>query len=399
MQRLINKNILLGVTGGIAAYKSPDLVRQLRAEGATVQVIMTSSAKQFITPLTLQAVSSHPVRDSLWDETAEMAMGHIELARWADAIIIAPVTANTIAKLAQGNSDDLLTTVCLAAKAPLLIAPAMNQHMWQQAATQTNIHLLETRGVQIVGPGIGSQACGDIGPGRMSEPDEIVSATIKLFSNSLLTGKHVIITAGPTREALDPVRFLSNHSTGKMGFALAQAAIEAGAQVTLISGPVNLVTPEHVKRIDIISAQDMLEAVQANLASCDIFIGVAAVADYQLAEVSTTKVKKSSADLQLNLIKTPDIIAVVANSAPKPFTVGFCLETENLLANAQEKLSRKNLDMIVANSVSETTGFGSDTNAVLVLSNTQQIELSLANKYQIARELVKIIASEYTKEI
>ncbi len=382
-------NILLGITGGIAAYKTPDIVRRLRDVDANVRVVMTQAAQAFITPLTLQAVSGHEVRTELYDEQAELGMSHIELARWADMILIAPATANCIAKLAQGIADDLLTTVCTASHADLWIAPAMNQQMWLQAATQANIELLTQRGIKIVGPASGSQACGEVGPGRMVEPLEMVEALIQGWANFLLAGKHVIITAGPTREKIDPVRYLSNASSGKMGFALAQAAAMAGANVTLIAGPVNLSTPAKVQRIDVESAADMLAAVKNALTACDIFIGTAAVADYRVNEIAEQKIKKTADNLQLTFIKNPDIIHYVANQDPKPFCVGFALETENLLAYAKQKMQDKKLDMIVANGLA----FDADENQVTILWDDQQQALPVMSKYSVANTLIKLIAA------
>lgn len=392
-QRLANKQVLLGVTGGIAAYKSADLVRRLRDAGANVRVVMTASAKQFITPLTMQAVSGNPVHDDLFDLEAEAAMGHIELARWADVIVVAPATADFMAQLVRGEARDLLSTLCLATKAPIAIAPAMNQGMWKNTATQENLQALKNKGVHIFGPGEGDQACGDVGLGRMLEPLEIVSCTSELFVTGVLAGKRVVITAGPTREAIDPVRYLSNASSGKMGYALAEAAMEAGAEVVLVSGPVNLAKPQRIKCIDVISAKEMLDAVMSEMSSCDIFIGVAAVADYHCKEIATQKISKTTSDtLTLVLERNPDILASVAQLTSRPFVVGFAAETENLLTKAKAKLINKKLDMIVANLVDDSIGH--EDNVVTVLWKEQQKEFVRASKQKLARELVALIASQ-----
>ena len=398
MQTLMNKRILLGITGGIAAYKSADLVRRLRDAGAEVQVVMTAAATEFVTPLTFQALSGHPVRCDLFDQAAEAAMGHIELARWADAILIAPCSTNTLAKLAQGLGDNLLTTLCLATDAPIALAPAMNRLMWSNPATQANLQLLQQRGIQLFGPGSGSQACGETGEGRMLEPQELAELTSKLFQHESLTGKKLLITAGPTREALDPVRFLSNRSSGKMGFALAEAAAEAGAEVTLIAGPVSLATPHAVQHIDVESAEQMHAAVLKEAAKADIFIGCAAVADYRLAQPATEKIKKDkdSDVLELKLLKNPDILAEVAGLPQRPFCVGFAAETENLIAHAQEKLKRKNLDLIVANTVGPTQGFEQDQNAVEVLWRDGQKSFTEMPKTKLARHIIRLIAKHLT---
>jgi len=396
MAHLFNRNVLLGISGGIAAYKSAELVRQLQDRGAVVRVIMTRGAQEFITPLTLQALSGHPVHTQLLDETAEQGMGHIELARWADLLVIAPATADLIARLNAGRADDLLTTVALATAAPVLLAPAMNQQMWRDQATAANIASLRQRGTHVIGPAAGVQACGDTGPGRMEEPAAIADAASGLFPSSRLAGKRVLITAGPTREALDPVRFISNHSSGKMGYALARAAVEAGAVTTLVSGPVHLATPEHVRRIDVDSAQQMLAACVPLLADCDIFIGCAAVADYRPATVAEDKIKKTEAARTLELIRNPDIIATVAANEPRPFTVGFAAETGDVLAYARDKLQRKNLDMIVANDVSDKSiGFNNEQNAVTVLWRDGDRILDRASKDTIARQLIDLIADHF----
>ena len=400
MTSLANKQILLGVTGGIAAYKSADLVRRLQDAGATVQVVMTPAAQEFITPLTMQALSGNPVHTHLLDPEAEAGMGHIQLARWADLVLIAPATADFIARLTQGMGNDLLTSICLATAAPIAIAPAMNQGMWRNEATQANIELLIKRKVYVFGPAEGGQACGDIGPGRMLEPLQLVDATARLFTPGTLAGKKVVITAGPTREALDPVRYLSNHSSGKMGYALAQAAAEAGAQTVLISGPTQLATPARVTRIDVISAEDMYSASLQHAQDCDVFIAAAAVADYRPAQIASQKIKKGTDDtLTLTLIKNPDIVASVAALDPKPFTVGFAAESENLLEYARAKLARKNLDMVVANNISDNQiGFNSDDNAVTLVENALITDISQRSKQLLARELIALFAKKITAQ-
>lgn len=393
MAHLFNRNVVLGVSGGIAAYKSAELVRQLKERGADVRVVMTRGAQEFITPLTLQALSGHPVHTELLDTEAELGMGHIELARWADLLIIAPATADLIARLASGRADDLLTTVALATAAPKLVAPAMNQQMWRDPATRANIDMLQDRGMSLVGPASGEQACGDVGPGRMEQPANIALAAAGLFANGALAGRRVVITAGPTREALDPVRYLSNHSSGKMGYALAAAAVDAGAQVTLVSGPVQLATPEHAERVDVVSAAQMLEACLARLADCDLFIACAAVADYRPATVAAGKIKKDAEHITLELERTTDILATVSGHAQAPFTVGFAAETHDVEHYARGKLERKQLDMIVANDVSDTAiGFNSDQNAVTVFWQQGSCALAQASKSTIARELIALIA-------
>lgn len=394
MQRLNNKRILLGITGGIAAYKSAELVRALKTAGADVRVVMTDGAKEFITPLTLQALSGNPVHHSLLDPEAEAGMGHIELARWADFILIAPASANFIAKVTAGMGNDLLTTLILASNTPKAIAPAMNQAMWADASTQANVQTLQTLNkVQVWGPDAGEQACGDVGPGRMLEPAVLASMLNDQFESGLLTGKTVTITAGPTREAIDPVRYISNHSSGKMGYALAVAAVEAGAKVNLISGPVRLGTPDRVTLIDVESCQDMLEAVENVLPQTDIFIGAAAVADYRPANVAEQKIKKSNDAMNIELVKNPDIIATVAAKENKPFTVGFAAETQDVITYAKGKLEKKNLDMIVANDVSQDgIGFNSDQNAIIIIDRHSQTDFAQASKYQLANDVVKHIA-------
>ncbi len=401
MSSLQNKRLILGVTGGIAAYKSPDVVRRLREQGADVRVVMTQGAKEFITSLSLQAVSGNKVSTNLLDEEAEAAMGHIELARWADAIVIAPATADCIARLADGRADDLLTTLVRAARCPILVAPAMNQGMWADTLTQDNVNVLASTGYHFVGPDSGSQACGDVGAGRMSEAPEIVEATAALFESGELAGVPVVITAGPTQEALDPVRYISNHSSGKMGFALAQAAAEAGADVTLIAGPVSLPTPERVRRVDVVSANEMFDAATQACSGEAIFIATAAVADFRPEQFAEQKIKKQANQdtMQLRLVKNPDILASIASSEQRPrVVVGFAAESENLEANAQDKLARKNLDLIVANDISrEDIGFGSAYNEVLVRArdpkfHQQDLASGRLSKTQLAREIVMLLA-------
>ena len=399
MQRLQRKRIVLGVGGGIAAYKSAELIRRLRDQGAEVRVVMTRAAREFITPLTLQALSGHPVFNDLLDPAAEAAMGHIELARWADLILVAPATADLMARLAQGLADDLLTTLVLASDAPVALAPAMNQAMWRDPATQANAERLAGRGMRLFGPGAGSQACGDSGPGRMLEADELAQRAADCFERGLLTGRRVLITAGPTREAIDPVRYVSNHSSGKMGFVLAEAAAEAGAAVTLVSGPVHLPTPQRVARIDVVSARDMLAACEGAM-PCDILIAAAAVADYRPEAVASQKMKKdpgSDDGLTLRLVRNPDILATLAARADRPFSVGFAAETEHLLDYAARKLKSKNLDLIVANDVANPQiGFNSEDNAVSVIDRAlQATRFEQASKGQIARQLIAFIAARY----
>jgi phosphopantothenoylcysteine decarboxylase / phosphopantothenate---cysteine ligase len=389
---LANKQIILGVTGGIAAYKSADLARRLREAGGEVRVVMTASAKEFITPLTMQAVSGNPVHDDLFDLKAEAAMGHIELARWADVILVAPATADFMARLAKGEANDLLTTLCLASRAPIALAPAMNQGMWKNTLTQENLQALRDKKIHLLGPGEGSQACGDVGPGRMLEPLEIVARVAEIFASGSLAGQRVLINAGPTHEAIDPVRYLTNGSSGKMGYALAQAAFEAGAEVTLISGPVQLEKPTRVKCVDVISAQQMFDAVMEKIAEHDIFIAAAAVADYRCKTVADKKIPKQDS-VSLMLERNPDIVASVAAQNPKPFVVGFAAQTENLVAQAKEKMRAKNLDMIIANLVGGETGIGSDDNEVTVLWHAQQKKFPRLAKQKLARELIELIAT------
>lgn len=387
------KRILLGVTGGIAAYKSPDLVRRLRERGAQVQVVMTAGARQLVTPMTFQAVSGQPVRTDLWDAAAEAAMGHIELARWADLVLIAPATADFLARLAAGRADDLLAAVCLATEAPIAVAPAMNRVMWANAATVANVALLARRGVLVFGPAEGEQACGEVGAGRMLEPLELVSLLdTTLVGAGPLQGQRVLITAGPTRERIDPVRFISNRSSGKMGYAVAQAAREAGASVVLVSGPVNLPAPPGVTRIDVESAAEMLTAVLKELHGTDIFISTAAVADYRPAQPAEQKIKKTTDTLDLAMERTVDVLATVAARPDRPFVVGFAAETESVEQNARVKLLKKNLDMIAANEVGHDKGFDCEDNQLIVLSRSGRQDLGRASKLALARELVRLIA-------
>ncbi len=400
---LQGKNILLGISGGIAAYKSADLVRRLKERGAEVRVILTPAASEFITPLTLQALSGNPVGQSLLDPAAEAAMGHIELARWADFILVAPASADVIARITHGMANDLLTTCILAANAPLAIAPAMNQQMYKNIATQSNLATLNLRNVHIYGPAAGEQACGDVGMGRMLEAVQLAELVVAFFQQNPkpLAGLKIAITAGPTREAIDPVRYISNHSSGKMGFALADAAAKLGAEVTLISGPVQLATPAGVNRIDVVSARDMYQAALAAAPQQQIFIGCAAVADYRMAEVSDQKLKKTAGkdELTLQLVKNPDIIAeVAALKQQRPFTVGFAAETENVLAYAMQKLQSKKLDLICANDVSVAgQGFNSEQNALTVFGKDLQHSLALQDKSTLATALIQLIVEQYKK--
>ncbi len=395
---LHNKHILLGVTGGIAAYKSADLVRRLQDAGATVQVAMTRAATEFVTPLTFQALSGHPVHLDLLNEEAERSMGHIQLARWADVVLVAPATADFIARLAHGEANDLLSAVCLATTAPVAVAPAMNQAMWANPATQTNLNTLRQRKHPIFGPASGSQACGDVGQGRMLEPLELVDLTARQFQSQQLTGKRVVITAGPTREAIDPIRYISNHSSGKMGFALAEACADTGAHVTLIAGPVHLPTPERITRVDVISATEMLNACeQAVNQGADIFIGSAAVADYRPLRTADQKLKKqdNGETMSIALTQNPDIIATIAARPNSPFMVGFAAETQNVTAYGRDKLQRKQLNMVVANDVSNPhIGFNSENNAVTLVCAEGDTTLDLRSKSQLARDIVAAIAKQ-----
>ena len=396
MLSLSSKRILLGITGGIAAYKCAELTRLFIKAGAEVRVVMTQSATEFITPLTLQALSGNRVHLDLLDPEAEAAMGHIELARWADLVLVAPATANSIARIAHGEANDILTTLVLATPAAIAIAPAMNQGMWSDAQTQANIAALAVRGYTLIGPGSGEQACGDVGLGRLSEPDEIVTACAALFDTGALAGRHIVITGGPTREALDPVRYISNHSSGKMAYALAAEAAAAGARVTLISGPVTLATPERVTRVDVVSAQDMLAATLEVVGNSDVFIGVAAVADYRPAQLAEQKIKKAGEAITLSLVKNPDIIAEVASLAQRPtLVVGFAAETENVVANGQGKLAAKKLDLLFANQATDT--FNSDSVAITAVDAAGVTELATGNKHVVARKMLQLIAERLTR--
>lgn len=389
------KHILLGVTGGIAAYKSPDLVRRLRERGAEVQVVMTAAAREFVTPTTFQAVSGRTVRTDLWDASAEAAMGHIELARWADAVLIAPASADFLARLSSGRADDLLATLCLATEAPIAVAPAMNHVMWANQATRANVAQLAARGVLILGPAAGDQACGEVGEGRMLEPLELAEQLSALLAaGGELAGRRVLVTAGPTRERLDPVRFISNRSSGKMGFAVAQAARAAGAEVVLVSGPVSLPTPPGVRRIDVESAADMLAAVLKELAGTQVFISTAAVADYRPVRAAQQKIKKTSDTLEVAMERTPDVLATVAARPDRPLVVGFAAETEAVEQNARTKLMKKNLDMIAANEVGDDKAFDSEENQLIVLARGARYELGRAGKLALARGLITLIARE-----
>ncbi|GGQ22912.1 bifunctional 4'-phosphopantothenoylcysteine decarboxylase/phosphopantothenoylcysteine synthetase [Shewanella litoralis] len=395
---LTNKKVLLGIGGGIAAYKSADLIRRLKERGADVRVIMTQSAMEFITPLTIQALSGHPVASDLLDPAAEAAMGHIELARWADVVLLAPATANLMARINAGMADELLTTTCLATSAPIIVCPAMNQQMYQNIATQENMANLARKGLTIWQPASGNQACGEVGPGRMQEPVAIAEQLVQFFGPKSLQGHKLLLTAGPTREAIDPVRYISNHSSGKMGFALAQAAAEMGAEVTLVSGPVNLATPVGVKRIDVDSAQQMLDAVMQQVEQHDIFIGCAAVADYRIADVADQKIKKSAEEMQLALVRNPDILATVAQHTTRPFTVGFAAETNDVEQYARGKLQRKKLDMIAANDVSiQGLGFNADSNALQVFWQDGSQQLPATDKLTLARQLLTLIEQQLKK--
>ena len=392
-----SKRILLGVTGGIAAYKSPDLVRRLRERGAEVQVVMTAAAREFVTATTFQAVSGRPVRTDLWDAAAEAAMGHIELARWAEVVLIAPATADFLARVATGQANDLLTTLCLATQAPVVVAPAMNHIMWSNAATRANVGTLTQRGVHIFGPGSGDQACGEVGEGRMLEPLDLAEriAALQTGAAGPLRGRRVVITAGPTRERIDPVRFISNRSSGKMGFAVAQAIREAGAEVVLVSGPVNIPTPSGVRRVDVESAADMLAGVLREIEGADIFISTAAVADYRPARPAEQKIKKTSDTLDLNMERTTDVLATVAARSNRPFVVGFAAETESVEQNARLKLVKKNLDMIAANEVGHDKAFDCEDNHLIVLTRNGRHDLGKASKVELARKLVAQIVQSY----
>ncbi len=402
MSSLQGKHILLGISGGIASYKSAILARRLIDAGAEVRVVMTQGAQAFITPLTLQALTGHPVHTDLLDPAAEAAMGHIELARWADCVLIAPASANVLARLANGMADDLLTTLCLATEAPLAIAPAMNRIMWSNSATQANLDTLRSRGTIVIGPGAGEQACGEVGAGRMTEPEQIrdeLAAALPSASgmhSTALAGKQIVITAGPTEEAIDPVRYISNRSSGKMGFAIANAAQQMGANVTLVAGPVALHTPVNVQRIDVKTADEMLDATLSAAKAADIFISVAAVADYRVANVAKEKIKKNDDSMTLELVRNPDILKTVAALKDRPYCVGFAAETENMEKNSQGKLKKKKLDMIAANHVSQSSNpvFGTDRNALTVFWGKKKEQIEPASKDEVARQLLDLIAKQ-----
>ena len=393
MCSLSNKRIIVGVTGGIAAYKSAEVVRRLQDRGAEVRVVMTPGAEEFLRPLTMQALSGHPVHTGLLDEKAEAGMGHIELARWADLLLIAPASADFIANMVHGRADSLLAAIYLATPAKVAIAPAMNQAMWSHSASVENINNLTRRGVTIIGPESGSQACGDIGPGRMEQPDSIIEQASSLFNSGVLQGKKVVITAGPTREALDPVRYISNHSSGKMGYALAAAAIEAGAYVTLISGPVALSIPGNCQGILVMSADEMQQAALEFAEGADIFIATAAVADYKAASVASEKIKSGDDKMTISLEKNPDIVSSVASTFEDLFVIGFAAESNDVETYAKGKLEQKHLDAIVANDISRTDiGFNSDDNEVSWIDTDSTIVFSKRSKAQLARDLVAQIA-------
>ena len=395
MSTLSNKRIIVGISGGIAAYKSAEIVRRLQDAGADVRVVMTSSAEEFIRPLTLQALSGHPVHADLLDPEAEAGMGHIELARWADLLLIAPATADFIASMVHGRANSLLNAVILATPAIVAVAPAMNQGMWSHPATTDNMAMLAKRQVRIFGPDSGVQACGDVGPGRMQQPERIVEQVASCFVGQQLSGKKLVITAGPTREAIDPVRYISNHSSGKMGFALAQAAAEAGAQVTLVSGPVNLEAPERCNLVKVISAAEMLRATMDACADADILIAAAAVADYRPVTVATQKIKKHAEAINLELEKNPDIVSAASTAYSDLFVVGFAAETQDIESYARDKLQRKNLDAIVANDVSRSdVGFNSDNNEAWWITATASKAFSIRSKTQLARDIVDAIADQ-----
>lgn len=396
---LQGKNILLGITGGIAAYKTPELVRLLKKAGANVRVVMTRAAQEFVTPLTLQSLSEEPVRTELMDPQQESTMGHIELARWADVVLIAPATANFLSQMAHGVANDLLTTLCLAADSDIIVGPAMNHVMWSNPATQANVEQLKDFGVQFEGPVPGELACGETGEGRMQEPDALLEAIGRFFGENSLSGVNVVVTAGPTYEDIDPVRFIGNRSSGKMGFALAEAFAGAGASVSLVAGPVSLETPQGVTRYDVESARQMSDRVNSLMSGCDLFAACAAVADYRVAERATQKIKKNDKDISLQLIPNEDILASVAGRENSPFTLGFAAETENLLEYAQAKLERKKLDVIAANLVgAQEGGFGAEKNALTVVWNEGKVILPMQDKRKLARELVDIVARLYLQK-
>ncbi len=397
MLSLTNKRILLGITGGIAAYKCAELVRLLKQADADVKVAMTNSAQEFITPLTLQALSGNHVFTSLVDVEAEAAMGHIELARWADLILIAPATADFMTRIVKGEASDIVSAIILATHAPIAIAPAMNQAMWSNNVTQKNLEELTKRGILTFGPAEGEQACGERGLGRMLEPLELIERCADLFQQGLLAGKNLVITGGPTREAIDPVRYISNNSSGKMAFALAAEAANADAKVTLISGPVAQQTPPRVKRINVVSAAEMLARVMEYRSEMDIFIGVAAVADYRPTKVAEEKIKKDHEAINLSLTKNPDIISKVSALSENPFTVGFAAETNSVVINGRTKLHRKKLDLLFANNAIDT--FNSDSITVTAIDKNSEYQLGPANKSVISRKMIEIISAALEKEV
>ena len=399
MLNFSNTNILLGVTGGIAAYKSAEIIRLFKKEGASVRVVMTESAKEFITPLTLQAVSGNEIHDSLLDVNAESAMGHIELAKWADIILIAPCTAETIAKITHGRADDLMGALILASEAEVYIAPAMNMNMWLDASTQDNYNILEKRGITFIGPAQGEQACGDIGPGRLEEPEKIIEFITKLINKGPLSGKTITITAGPTREQIDPVRFISNNSSGKMGYSIAEAAIKYGAQVNLVTGPVSLDANKSINLHKINSASEMLDEVIKCMKSSDIFIGCAAVSDYKPSDYSIKKIKKEdNSTLDIELEKNEDILKYVSDNFSESYIVGFAAETSDVIENAKKKLLTKNLDMIISNDISDKSiGFDADENEVNVITKDETLLLKKDKKIRIARQILKIISANINK--
>ena len=395
MKSLANKNILLGVTGGIAAYKSAEIVRHLKKSGASVRVVMTRSAEEFITPLTLQALSGNRVSTELLDAEAEAAMGHIELAKWADGILIAPATANTIARLSSGRGDDLLSTVTLAFDGPISVAPAMNQAMWRDERTQENLKKLIDQDFGICGPGSGEQACGDVGLGRMLEPIDILDMFSLSFNEGTLSGKKILITAGPTQEPIDPVRFITNRSSGKMGYSLVEAALESGANVTLISGPVNIEPPSNCNFVSIKTAKEMYDAVMHHISGIDVYIGTAAVSDYSPAKASDSKIKKdgSSSPMVLELKENQDILKSVSELEQRPYVVGFAAETNDLIKNAEKKLSNKNLDLIIANDVSnKDIGFDSDDNEVTLITEKEKHLIERQNKRKVSKKIIDFIS-------
>ncbi len=396
MSALENKRVLLGITGGIAAYKAAELVRLLVQAKAQVQVVMTPAAANFITPLTMQALSGRSVRQEMFDTEQEAVMGHIDLARWADLILVAPASADFISRLAVGMANDLLATLCLATTAPIALAPAMNREMWQNQATQQNVTVLSQREVEIWGPADGEQACGEVGPGRMLEPMQLLRQVSDHFSPGVLQGVQVLLTAGPTQEPIDPVRYVGNRSSGRMGYALASAFIQQGATVTLISGPVSLDTPVGVQRVDVETALEMEREVIARLDQCDIFVACAAVADYRCEEVAGQKIKKSQDRLEMSMVRNPDILQQVASAASAPFTVGFAAETERLAELAEAKRNAKGVDMIAANLVGgDQGGFGSAENALTVLWEGGGADLPMMDKKRLAQDLVELIAKKY----